>query len=158
MFNSKSQLPQDQKSSRIHKKCNSHYGWNQRELNTFAATARLHGNVLVGGPEKSAGAMVTGVVPEDEIPITKADQQIIEGKYLSTEDSTGVIVGITLYEDLDIKLQDELFLFTQGSDGSMAYGLYNVVGVYRSGSTLKDRGIFDELPAYKRCDYGRSSP
>ena len=115
--------------------------------NTFAATARLHGNVLVGGPEKSAGAMVTGVVPEDEIPITKADQQIIEGKYLSTEDSTGVIVGITLYEDLDIKLQDELFLFTQGSDGSMAYGLYNVVGVYKSGSTLKDRGILMNLPA-----------
>ena len=114
--------------------------------NTFAATARLHGNVLVGGPEKSAGAMVTGVVPEDEIPITKADQQIIEGKYLSTEDSTGVIVGITLYEDLDIKLQDELFLFTQGSDGSMAYGLYNVVGVYKSGSTLKDRGILMNLP------------
>ena len=100
-----------------------------------------------GRSRKSAGAMVTGVVPEDEIPITKADQQIIEGKYLSTEDPTGVIVGITLYEDLDIKLQDELFLFTQGSDGSMAYGLYNVVGVYRSGSTLKDRGILMNLTA-----------
>ena len=86
----------------------------KEKLNTLAATARLHGNVLVGGPEKSAGAMVTGVVPEDEdSKVPKRDQQIIEGKYLSTEDSTGVIVGITLYEDLDIKLQDGV-LFTAG--------------------------------------------
>ena len=117
----------------------------KKNSTTKAATARLHGNVLVGGPEKSAGAMVTGVVPEDEISITKGDQQIIEGVYITENDPTGVVVGVTLYEDLDIKLKDELFLFTQGSDGSMAYGLYNVVGVYKSGSTLKDRGIFMNL-------------
>ena len=99
------------------------------------------------GIKRSRGT-VAGVVPEDEIPITKADQQIIEGKYLSTEDSTGVIVGITLYEDLDIKLQDKLFV-TQGSDGSMAYGLYNVVGVYKR-ALLKDE-ILMNLPTLQRC-------
>jgi putative ABC transport system permease protein len=104
-------------------------------------SAKLYGNLLVSGSEDSAGAQVVGVFPEAEDSARSASDQIVEGAYLSESASKEVIVGVTLFDDLDLKLNDELFVYTQASDGSMAYDLYNLVGVYKSGATMLDRGI-----------------
>ena len=108
---------------------------------TSGVSAKLYGNVLVSGEEDSAGAQVIGVFPSAEENARGASQQIVEGSYLSDEPMKNVIAGITLYEDLELKIGSEIFVYTQASDGSMAYDLYNLVGVYKSGSTMIDRGI-----------------
>ena len=108
---------------------------------TSGVSAKLYGNVLVSGEEDSAGAQVIGILPSAEENARGASQQIVEGSYLSDEPMKSVIAGITLYEDLELKIGSEIFVYTQASDGSMAYDLYNLVGVYKSGSTMIDRGI-----------------
>jgi ABC-type lipoprotein release transport system permease subunit len=97
--------------------------------------------MLVSGSSESAGAQVVGVFPEVEQQDRNADSQIIEGRYLTSEPIKEVIVGTTLFNDLDLKLGEELFVYTQASDGSMAYDLYNLVGVYKTGSTMLDNGM-----------------
>ena len=108
---------------------------------TKGVSAKLYGNLLVSGATDSAGAQVVGVFPEAEDSARSASDQIVEGAYLSESASKEVIVGVTLFDDLDLTLGDELFVYTQASDGSMAYDLYNLVGVYKSGATMLDRGI-----------------
>ena len=108
---------------------------------TSGVSAKLYGNVLVSGTEDSAGAQVIGILPSAEESARGASQQIVEGEYLADTPATEVIAGITLYEDLELTLGDEIFVYTQAADGSMAYDLYNLVGVYKSGSTMFDRGI-----------------
>lgn len=108
---------------------------------TSGVSAKLYGNVLVSGTEDSAGAQVIGVLPSAEESARGASQQIVQGEYLTDTPAKEVIAGITLYEDLELNLGDEIFVYTQAADGSMAYDLYNLVGVYKSGSTMFDRGI-----------------
>ena len=108
---------------------------------TKGVSAKLYGNLLVSGTTDSAGAQVVGVFPTAENSARSASDQIVDGAYLSGSASKEVIVGATLFEDLDLALGDELFVYTQASDGSMAYDLYNLVGVYKSGATMLDRGI-----------------
>ena len=98
-------------------------------------SAKLYGNLLVSGAEDSAGAQVIGIIPSAEEYARGASQQIVEGEYLSVKPAKQVIAGITLYEDLDLKIGEEVFVYTQAADGSMAYDLYNLVGVYKSGAT-----------------------
>lgn len=113
-----------------------------RELDGVAGVAaKLYGNMLVTGSEDSSGAQVIGVFPDVEQRDRNASSQIIEGRYLSDDPSKEVIAGTTLFADLDLKLGEELFVYTQASDGSMAYDLYNLVGVYKTGSTMADNGL-----------------
>ena len=104
-------------------------------------SAKLYGNMLVSGSSESAGAQVVGVFPEVEQQDRNAASQIIEGRYLAKEPLKEVVVGTTLFDDLDLKLGEELFVYTQASDGSMAYDLYNLVGVYKTGATMLDNGM-----------------
>ena len=108
---------------------------------TSGVSAKLYGNVLVSGAEDSAGAQVIGILPSAEETSRGASSQIIEGTYLSDTPAKHAIAGVTLYEDLELKIGEELFVYTQAADGSMAYDLYNLVGVYKSGATMLDRGI-----------------
>ena len=108
---------------------------------TDGVSAKLYGNLLVSGAEDSAGAQVVGILPSAEEDARGASKQIVEGEYLTETPSKQVIAGITLYEDLDLKIGEEIFVYTQASDGSMAYDLYNLVGVYKSGATMLDKGI-----------------
>ena len=56
-----------------------------------------------------------------------------------------MLIGFKLQEELKLKTNDELFVFTQGADGSMAYDLLMIKGVYKSGSVLLDRGAIMHL-------------
>ena len=104
-------------------------------------SAKLYGNMLVSGAKDSSGAQVIGVFPDVEQRDRNAASQIIEGRYLTGTPSKEVIAGTTLFQDLDLKLGEEIFVYTQASDGSMAYDLYNVVGVYKTGSAIIDTGM-----------------
>lgn len=108
---------------------------------TDGVSAKLYGNVLVSGAEDSAGAQVIGVLPSAEEAAKGVSKQIVEGVYLSDTPSKEVIAGVTLFDDLDLTVGEELFVYTQAADGSMAYDLYTLVGVYKSGATMVDRGV-----------------
>ena len=108
---------------------------------TSGVSAKLYGNLLVSGAEDSAGAQVIGVIPNAEEAARSVSKQIVEGAYLSDQPSKEVIAGVTLFEDLELQLGEEIFVYTQAADGSMAYDLYTLVGVYKSGATMVDRGI-----------------
>ena len=95
----------------------------------------------MSGAEDSTGAQVIGIIPSAEEHARGASKQV-EGEYLAETPSKQVIAGITLYEDLDLKVGEEVFVYIpQAADGSMVYDLYNLVGVYKSGATMSDKGI-----------------
>ncbi len=105
-----------------------------------SASARLKGYALVGGAKKSAGAMLVGVLPEREKAITNVSKFMKQGVYLDESPPGSIIVGITLAEDLQLEIGDELVAVTQAADGSMGNALYSVTGIYKTGSALMDKG------------------
>ena len=107
---------------------------------TSAVTGRLHGTSLISKGEQSSGVSLMGIYPSREAALTSAKDQLIEGSYLTDEASQQIILGETLKNDIEAKLGEEVVLFSQAADGSMASGIYTVAGVYRSGSMMQDRG------------------
>ena len=112
---------------------------------TQKLSARLKATALAGSSERSTGALISGVYPKDERQISTLHEQLVTGTYLSDTPQKEVIIGFELQEELKLKTGDELFLFTQGADGSMAYDLLNIKGVYKSGSVMLDRGAVMHL-------------
>ena len=110
---------------------------------TTASTGRLYGNGLVSGDGISNGAQVIGVYPELEQQFSSIQDQIIDGSYLSNTSADGneTVVGADLAKGLGITVGDEVFVFSQGSDGSMVYDLYQTIGIYKSGNMMTDRSM-----------------
>ena len=111
---------------------------------TVGLTGRLYSSALVEFNKNGAGAQISGIQPETEKSISTIFRQIEQGRYLSAEPKKEAIVGISLWEDLEYEWDDQekkMLLLTQAADGSTAYDEFEIVGVYKSGSVLFDRGI-----------------
>jgi len=107
---------------------------------TRAAGGRLKAFGLAGGADKSTGVQLVGIDPERERSLTPLHERIKEGQFLSAERSHQVLLGVGLAKELSLGVGDELVVITQAADGSMGNDLYQVAGLYRSGSVLMDRG------------------
>lgn len=108
-----------------------------------STTGRLYGNGLVSGDGISNGAQVVGVYPQMERQFSSIAEQIVDGTYL-TDNSAGnneAVIGTDLAKGLGIEVGDEVFVFSQGSDGSMVYDLYQTIGIYKSGNMMTDRSM-----------------
>ena len=106
-----------------------------------AVAPRVYGYGLLSAADRSAGVALMGVVPEQEPKITTLNTQITEGKYLTAQVPTGVVIGDKLASTIGIKLGAQIVLLTQAADGSMGNDLYTVVGILHTGLDSVDRGL-----------------
>ncbi len=106
---------------------------------TEVVSPKLNGFALVGGEKKSAGAMLVGIEPARTKSVANLDERVVEGRYLSDDAASEVIVGHKLFEDLEIALGDAVVVVTQAADGSLGNVLYDVVGVFKTGDAQMDR-------------------
>jgi ABC-type lipoprotein release transport system permease subunit len=65
---------------------------------------RLESFALLSSDEDSVGAMVTGIVPEAEVTLSKLKEALVQGRYLHSEDRNGLYMGAELAKRLSVKL------------------------------------------------------
>ena len=106
---------------------------------TAGVSPRAQGFALLAVGEEAAGAQLVGIDPERERTVTGIAGSIIEGSYLDGT-SGQIILGMGIAESLRASLGDEVVAVTQAADGSMGNELYEVIGIYRTGSARLDRG------------------
>ena len=100
--------------------------------------------------------MITGILPEDEQQVTAISRSLVEGTYL--DHPTSVIIGRKLAEKLKLRLKSRLVLSFAGLDGSIMYGAFRIVGIFRT-----DASTFDAMNVFVRQQdlsslLGTSSP
>lgn len=105
---------------------------------TRATTARLVGFALVGGEDRSEGAMLLGVLPDREARFSGLGERMVSGAWLADAPSQGIVLGRGLAEKLKVGPGDEVVAVTQAADGSLGNALYTVTGVVKSGQTALD--------------------
>lgn len=103
-------------------------------------SVKLSVDALVGsGSENTTGGTVVGVIPSHEAAMTVLGPAVmVDGEFLSDDDLDGAVIGRTMARNLHAKVGDELILFTQGRDGSMAAALLHVRGIFRLGEPELD--------------------
>ncbi|MFP6606513.1 MAG: ABC transporter permease [Myxococcota bacterium] len=109
----------------------------------FTASARVLAFGLAASGESSAGVSFRGVDVEQDATVSNVHEEIAEGRWLDPDDLKGVVLGRRLARILAVGVGDEIVVLTQGSDGAMAYDLYDVRGILRGIADATDRsGVF----------------
>lgn len=106
---------------------------------TVAVAPRVHGNALLGGPDKTVGVLLRGIDPPREYALTGLDRQVTEGRPLAPAPSGGALLGIDLARNLEVTVGDQVVAVTQDAEGSLGNALYTVTGLLKTGDPMRDR-------------------
>jgi len=94
---------------------------------------RLESFALASYGINSQGALIIGIDPEAENDMTKLQEKISHGEYLTAEDNA-IIIGEGLAQNMKVGLGDTLVLLSQGYRGINAAGKYPIKGMVKFGS------------------------
>lgn len=94
---------------------------------------RLESYALLSGPTESAGAMVSGIVPEQEEQLSVLKKALRSGRYLKNDDTNALYLGDELAKRLQVKVGDEVAFIGSAVDGAFAAELFTVVGLFKTG-------------------------
>ena len=104
-------------------------------------SAQLTINGMASSAAGARPAQILAVDPQAEVDFTSLDDQIIEGRYLQSDDRLAAFVGVGLMETLDLRLGSRLVLTAQDTNKEIAGQLVRVVGVFRNGAPPVDNTV-----------------
>ena len=117
-----------------------------------AYAPRLETFALLSSKEDSVGAMVTGIIPQAEVKISKLKEALVAGRYLNDNDTNSLYIGAELAKRFGVKVGDEIALVGSAIDYSFAADTFRIVGVFKTGlfefdasSAFVNKSYFDTL-------------
>jgi ABC-type lipoprotein release transport system permease subunit len=114
-----------------------------------AATGRLQSFGLLASDETSTGGQLLGVVAAREEALARLSDNVEAGTFALGDNKT--LVGKGLADTLKLEVGDELVAIVQAADGSMGNELFEVAGIFKTGSAALDRtGAFVALADLQR--------
>jgi putative ABC transport system permease protein len=105
----------------------------EKEKHVTAYSARIKTYALAAANETSSGAFVLAIDPEREKSVSNLYKTLKEGRYLSSDAHSEIVIGYVLAENLGVKVGDKLALLVQAADGSMGAQKFTVVGLVDPG-------------------------
>jgi ABC-type lipoprotein release transport system permease subunit len=100
--------------------------------------------ILVEGMASSAstsnGVRILGINPMIEKSVTSIHKQIIDGSYFGQSWKNQIVISKKLADNLGVKIKSKVVLSFQGIDGSIIYGAFRIAGIYRTESSMFDKG------------------
>lgn len=95
-------------------------------------TSRVRVNAIINNARHSSGVTLVGIDPLVEAEVSFIGKAISEGRYLSANDFTGILVGQALMEKFETKIGRKLVLMSQDEDQEIASRAFRIVGVFRA--------------------------
>ncbi len=95
-------------------------------------TARIKVPAIISSERESRGINLLGVEPRAENLITGIGEQIIEGRFLYTENDAGIVIGAKLAQRLETRLGKRVVIMSQDPDNNIAERGFRIVGIYKA--------------------------
>lgn len=103
---------------------------------------RICAGALILHRESSAPGEIIAVKPELEKRVTALHRYILPGgRYLEDDDSTSILLGSALADNLGAKTGSVVSLLSQGFDGSISAGDFTVAGIFKCPDAGSNRGL-----------------
>jgi ABC-type lipoprotein release transport system permease subunit len=113
---------------------------------TEAATQRINTGGLVTNREGAFAVGITGIQPENELPVNLIGQNVKEGRNLTGEDMDNVLIGKGLADAMDVKVGDKIILVGRSQHDQMRQRPMTVVGIYDLGmSDIEKQTVYISL-------------
>jgi ABC-type lipoprotein release transport system permease subunit len=114
--------------------------------------ARFESYALYSTDEQSIGGMFTAIEPENEANVSRLKTSLIEGEYLSSEDTNALYLGVELAKRLGVRVGESLSFISTGADYSFAADNLVVKGLFKTklyefdnASGFVNKRYFDEV-------------
>jgi len=104
--------------------------------------SRLELPAVVQSEYKTLPATVLGVDPAAEARISSVPGKVVEGRYLSSLDDDGVIIGLNMAKRLKTALGRRVILMITAEDGWLEERSFDVVGIYDADTDFEDTYAF----------------
>lgn len=122
----------------------------------LGASPRLLATGLLSSAANSASVTIIGVIPREERAVSLIPQRMVEGKYLSDDKPTGIVIGADVARKLEVKTGSKVVLMTQAvrqagtkvkdvTGGEMQSTLLRVNGIFSTGIETIDTDVL-QLP------------
>ncbi len=117
-----------------------------------AYAARFEAYALYATSEKSVGGMFTAIEPEVEAEVSRLKASLVEGSYLSSDDTNALYIGIELAKRLKLGIGDTLSFISTGADYSFAADNLVIKGLFKTklyefdnSAAFVNKAYFDEV-------------
>ena len=102
---------------------------------------RVNAFGLLSQGDVTRGVMVMGLDPQREETVSTLPSRIRSGRFLEAKGSKEIVLGERLAQVLDVRIGDELLLYSVAYSLESAYDLFRVVGLMRLPNPELDRGL-----------------
>ena len=100
--------------------------------NIKAWTSRVRVPAVISSERDTRGVTLIGVEPDSEIQISFDIDNIIEGRFLTDNNDTGLVIGKKMAERLETRLGKRVVIMSQDPDNNIADRGFRVVGIYKA--------------------------
>lgn len=105
-----------------------------------AASARVRVPAAVSSERESAGVVLVGIDPQREPGLSFIAAAVTAGRYLSSPDDPGLLLGRKLAEQLETALGRRVVLMSQDADNQIADRGFRVVGIFDADPQAMETG------------------
>jgi ABC-type lipoprotein release transport system permease subunit len=95
-------------------------------------SARVRVPAVISSERDSRGVILLGVDPAQESGVGFDPADLVEGRFLESEDDRGLVVGAKLLERLETRLGKRVVVMSQDPDNDVAERGFRIVGVYNA--------------------------
>ncbi|MBY0516410.1 MAG: ABC transporter permease [Bacteriovoracaceae bacterium] len=107
--------------------------------------------VFLSGPKKTLGTLLTGLEPDHELTLSKVNKALSQGHFIDKNGEFQILLGEKLARKLGLKLGDEVAIFGQALDGSVANEMFKLVGLMNfGGGEMEENLAFTDLQSSQR--------
>ena len=104
---------------------------NDTTIKTYSE--RFETYALLSGDEKTIGSMIVGIIPSQEVSLSKLSSSLIRGEYLDDNDTNTMYLGSALAKRLNVDVGSEIAMVGSSMDYSIAADLFTVKGIFKTG-------------------------
>ena len=108
-------------------------------------SARLLTNVMINSSKETRGLILKGVDPEAERRISRLDQKLVEGTFLTGEGRNPIVISRKVADKLKVRLRSKVVATFQDINGDITSAAFRICGIYHTNNRR-----LDELNAFIR--------
>lgn len=95
-------------------------------------TMRIKVPAVIASERDTRGINLLGIDPQTETQLSGIGEQIIEGRFLTSDEDNGLIIGAKLAERLETGLGKRVVIMSQDPENNIAERGFRIVGLYKA--------------------------
>jgi ABC-type lipoprotein release transport system permease subunit len=101
---------------------------------------RIRVSTVVSNARHTSGVTLVGIDPDREARISFIGGAVIDGRYLTPEDSAAVLVGRSFLKRFETRIGHKLIVMNRDRDGNIVSRAFRITGVFRAETEAMETG------------------